>query len=349
MRKLKILSGLLFPFIFFFASTALAAMEFDQVKFVTGTLLGEKGPKYIPFAEGSDFRLYIPSEGKIQLIDKRSGKITVLNQPAHPLLLYQITTKDEKWVFYAVFDRAVNHGMKTENFHLFGVLGETGYLHEFANLDLLRENGWTAEGLQLRIEKKQLIIDGITRSKDSPDNKMQPFRLDWDEKSQKFTFINQKALDDAQDLPKRLKEDDFVLDGMRLGDNIGKAVDKYGAQFKTSENTDENNQKTFVENLYPKKISFQYDKADNSIWSVAVLTKNIPSPRGVTVGMSLQDVTEKYGRAFKRKRDENHIHYIYAMKKQYPASADNSAIGFAVNNKDKVAMIYIEQWSKALE
>jgi uncharacterized FAD-dependent dehydrogenase len=85
--------------------------------------------------------------------------------------------------------------------------------------------------------------------------------------NEKFTFVNQKALDDAEDLPKMLKKDDFVIDGMRLGENIDKAVIKYGANFKTSETKDENSQKTFIENIYPKKISFQYDKTDNSGWS----------------------------------------------------------------------------------
>ncbi|MDR3349475.1 MAG: hypothetical protein LBO03_07725 [Acidaminococcales bacterium] len=73
------------------------------------------------------------------------------------------------------------------------------------------------------------------------------------------------------------------------------------------------------------------------------------SGSGVAAGMSLRGVTEKYGRVFKRRRDKDYIHYIYAMKKQSPASADNSAIGFAVNSKDKAAMIYIERWGKVLE
>ncbi len=348
---MKLARKIIFLVVFLlFPSTCAFAMDFADIDFVDGTLLGDSNVKYIADKKYPDFRFYISSDRQVEFINKKDGStIKLFENAKNPILVYRISTKKNAGIFFAVFDRSTDHAMKTQHFKLIGAVGDQDKFTELASMDTLKDNGWKSEGLQLRVEQKQFFIDGVTRSKSNPDNIMQPFLLTWDDKTMKFSFADQKAAQQAEDVPKALKDGDCLLAGITLGEHVDKVTAQYGSQFQTSEYEDERAQKVWVRQTYQKMLEVEYDKADGSVWAVRVVKKDFATPRGLTVGMVYADMIAKYGHDFKKRREANGIHYAYSMKKQNPDSTDDSEIAFVVNEKDKIIMIYSDQWSKAFQ
>lgn len=343
---MKIYRALGFLLLFAFLAAAPAfAMEFSDVDFVDATLLEDTKAKFISHKKDPDLKFYISANGRVEMMGKQ-GSVLLFENTTNPVLVYRITAKKPDAVFYAVFDRSISHSLKTEHFKLVGPAAAPNGYRELLSLDDLKNHGWTAEGLQMRVEKKKLYADGITRSKSSPDNHIQSFLLTFDDTTGQFKIANMKDVQEAEDAKKMLKDEDFTLAGLRLGDNISKATEKYGAQFKASETTDETTKQTIVSHTYSRRLQFKYDKADGIIREIRTSTEQIATPRGITTGMDKDAVIGEYGSKFTKVRESKGVNYVYAMRGQYPDSSDMSQIGFLLNEGDNVIHIFIDNWGK---
>lgn len=332
----------------FFSATSAYAIEFKDIEFVDGTLLGEKAGKYVSLKDKSDLRFYISSTGQVEFIDKKNNLTTQLFENIqNPLLIYRITTKKSDCVFYAIFDRSVSVEMQTQHFALIGMLSSKDKITEFANLETLKASGWTANGLQLRIDKKQLVIEGITKVKSSPDHKMQPFFLTWDESLKQFAFEDKSGASGEGDAAKVLKAEDFVIAGVKLGDSMETVASKLGDKFSKNEGENAHLEKDLIRHKYDNDLDIYYVKDDNTVWGIYTKHEGYATARGIATGMTKDEMFEKYGHNYRKKRENRYLHYVYSMKKQYPGSSDSSEIGFAMNDKDKIIFIYVNQWDKA--
>jgi hypothetical protein len=324
-------------FLVFFCWTGKAwAWEFDEITFLEGVLPNERQVKYISLEKENNLRFYISSDRQVDFIDRRSGSQQLFAQADNPLLVYRIETDDSKTVFYAIFDRSVDHAMRTSVFSLLGSVDGSMFA-EFINLDTLREAGWTSAGLRLRLEKKELIIEGVTRTKTSPDNVVEPVLARWDETAKKFKLSNEKIRQDAENLAKRLTETDFSLAGLQLGDPIAKATEQYGSGFTVSERSDVAKDKIFIAHDYKKLLTVRFDENDGSIWEIAGLNADLLTARGVAVGMEHTQLWDKYGTDYKISRQPEGIHFIYSGQ-GLPIKAQ---IGFILSGRGKIIKIYI--------
>lgn len=232
MKKLRLF--LLFVTSLLSLQTNAFAIEFKDIDFITGTLLEVKTAKYIPIKDNEDLRIYISSEGKVEFIDKKNNAtLPLFDSIQNPLLIYEIETKKPEHIFYAIFDRSAKYDMATNNFALIVSEGKGKPFKLLTDLSTLKENGWTATGLMLRLKNKNLFIDGVNRSKRSPDNEVHPFEVTYDEKNMTVSFENIKAREDTESIPKRLKaQGEFVLAGFTCGDNIEAVTKHLGNEFK---------------------------------------------------------------------------------------------------------------------
>ena len=367
----------------FLLPASVLAIEFKDVDFVTGTLLENKSAQYLHIKGKDDLRVYISGDGKVEFIDKKNNvTLPLFEGVENPLLVYEIEAKKPDHVFYAIFDRSAKYDMQTWHFALLASEGKGKPFRLITNLDDLKENGWSAKGLMLRIKSKELFIDGVIRSKSSPDNEVHPFRVEYDEKKQTVSFENIKAKQDAESIPKRLKpQGEFMLAGFNCGQNISDVTKKLGPDFtienitekelerkaKEKEEAEKNKKNSqtpdeevidddetiddskiqyFVAHIYNKNLAFIYDKADSSVWRISTNSKDYPTVRGITVGMSLKDVLDKYGHEHKRRRTGYSIEYVYTIKKQNPKSTDMNELVFVTNAKEKVILIYVKKLSE---
>ena len=189
MKKFRQISAIFF-FLFLICNSVFA-MEFKDVDFVDGTLLDASKSKYISTKNSPDLRFYVSFDRTVEMIDKKNSNNTVLFETApNPVLVYIITTKDKNCLFYAILDRNPNHSMETTRFKLVGSLSDTDSFKEYLSLDDLRAAGWQSDALQMRVEDKNLFIDGITRDKRTPHNIVTSFLLTWNEDSQTFSITN---------------------------------------------------------------------------------------------------------------------------------------------------------------
>lgn len=326
-------------------ATALAnePFEFKGITFVAGTTLSDQLPKSITLPKAADHYILISQDG-VELINRKDhSRSQLLAKTTAPVLVYQIEPRKKGGIVYAIFERKVSYAMETEQFVLIGRTSDSQPFTHLVTLPLLKTHGWKSVGLQLRINKQQLFIDGVTKTKASPDHLVQPFKLEWIPATGTINFTDIKAQRDREDLPKALRADDFSLAGLNLGDKLATATQLHGPEFKVEEYQDEQTQATISVNTYERRLAVHYDKQTLMIKAIYVFSKHNPTARKITVGMGIEEMLEQYGHNYQRKRDDKVIYYLYTMKRHHPDSNDLAKIGFAINDNNKIAWIYTER------